>query len=108
MVVLEVLLISSLVFGGGYFTRLFTEPEIVCKEIVFEVPIEVRAKKEASICFEGYEANNLKECMVGYPRMVMPEGDGINLIETCKKRGVYLDRAGDLIVEYNNNKSIER
>lgn len=106
MVLLDILLISAIMFGSGYVTRYMNEPVKICKEIVPDVPQTLTSSKEFTRCFEGYTDGILDECKIPLPRLIMPEDEGIEFIERSKQRRIYLKDTVDLVEEYNKNKYI--
>ena len=64
---IEALFIIILTFTSGYGTRYFTEPEKICKEIIYEA--DTRLYKDdltlPAICAEGIDKDNREiECYV--------------------------------------------
>lgn len=109
MGLLEALLISLVLYAGGYTHSYVTRPVVVCKEIALPNISEALVQREANVCFEGYDNGIIKLCnKVPLPRMVVGEEEGKQMVRTLKERRLHLKLTRDVIDEYNKNKSVER
>ena len=103
---IEGILVSALMYGGGYLHRYFNEPK--CREIVYEIPDNLKQPITNNFCKRGINPlTGIQEtCYVGsetiYERTLESE---IRLRGNIIDLQLNLYHCEDVILRYNKNKT---
>ena len=100
------LLVLSLMFGGGYSTRYFTEPVKECKEIVIEVPELYLEARDFHVCKEGIDPVTGKDntCAEPTPRFVLTLDDHEEYATYIQGQREWLRGCTIAVEHYNDDK----
>lgn len=107
---LDSLLVAAVIYGSGFFTRYFTEPEKVCKDLIYEIPEDLMKPYEPTMCTRGTDKLGIKrECYVNEDPvyMLLPRYRK-GLDSFIIKLQLNLFECNNLLVEYRKEKYIER
>lgn len=106
---IEILLILFLSFGSGYGTRYFTEPEVICKNIEYEIPKDLQSQLEFGYCKAGIDPSTGidHQCYITVPTTYVFTDENYDRVgEFTNRLQLNLFQCKDLIDSYNKDKSI--